>query len=272
MAKAGKIEDEEARNSRRKRIRTIMRAATAACILVAAVFAASSLERTPITGRWRVIAGQFDDDMDFYRQESEKLLAEHKERLLSETHPVYLRLHEVVTRLLDAACSEEQLRTLGVPDTAHICNNAAKVKWRLAVIDDRRVANACVTPDGTILVFTGLLPLIADETNGNDCNLLAPQPPTPHRNFNRRLVPRAGAGPAAARRLRHVACCAPAAAAHAAGRRVHTSSNQDPASALCYVRGRWLADGNPCQQQSRGGGAGARDITLHPTSHAGAHG
>jgi hypothetical protein len=175
MASAGKIQDEDARNARRTRIRTIMRAATAACLLAAALFAASSLERTPITGRWRVISGEFEDDLDFYRQQTDKLLEEKKERILSDSHPVYLRAHEVVTRLLEAACSEEQLQALGVAATDHICSKAAKVKWRLAVVDERQVANACVTPDGTIIVYTGLLPLLADETNGSE-RTPAPRP------------------------------------------------------------------------------------------------
>ena len=167
MARAGKIQDEESRNSRRKRIKFIMNGVTALCVVGAVVFAASNLERTPITCRWRVMSGKFEDDLEEHRPYSDQLLEPHKDHLLSQDDPLYIRVHEVVSRLLDAACSEQQLEQLGVQSTDHIYKNASKVKWRLAVVDRSDIVNACVTADGTIMLFTGLLPLLADETNGN---------------------------------------------------------------------------------------------------------
>ena len=51
--------------------------------------------------------------------------------------------------------------------------SAGNVKWRLAVVDDAATPNACVTPDGTIFVMTGLLAMLADENNGMMCGLRA---------------------------------------------------------------------------------------------------
>ena len=36
-------------------------------------------------------------------------------------------------------------------------------------MDDAATPNACVTPDGTIFVMTGLLAMLADENNGMMC-------------------------------------------------------------------------------------------------------
>jgi hypothetical protein len=167
MARAGRIQDEDARESRRKRIKTIMNGVTAICVVGAVAFAASNLERTPITRRWRVISGNFEEDLVEHRPYSDQLLEPHKDQLLAQDDPLYIRVHEVVCRLLDAACDEQQLELLGVPSTDHISKNASKVSWRLAVVNRSDVVNACVTADGTIMFFTGLLPLLADEQNGN---------------------------------------------------------------------------------------------------------
>ena len=37
------------------------------------------------------------------------------------------------------------------------------------MVDDAATPNACVTPDGTIFVMTGLLAMLADENNGMMC-------------------------------------------------------------------------------------------------------
>lgn len=165
VSRASKIQDDETREARRKRIKLIVRSISAICIAGAVVFAAANIEQTPITNRWRVLSSNFEEDLD--RSSSDQLLEEHKDHILSARDPVYLRVHNVVSRLLEAACSQEQLESLGVPLTGYICKNASKVPWRLAVIDRKDIANACVTADGTIVFFTGLLPLLADEKNGD---------------------------------------------------------------------------------------------------------
>jgi hypothetical protein len=168
LARASKIEGEGEREHERKSIKRTMRAITALCIAGAIVFAASNLERTPITNRWRVVSSNFEEDISAAaRAGSGQLLEQYKGHILGVDDPLYLRVHSVVSRLLDAACSQEQLESLGVPSTGHICKRASKVQWRLAVIDRKDVENACVTADGTILFFTGLLPLLADDKNGN---------------------------------------------------------------------------------------------------------
>jgi hypothetical protein len=166
MAKASKIQNDEEREGRRKRIKLIMRSITALCIASAIVFAASNLERAPITNRWRVVSSNFEEDLSD-RSSADELLEQYKGHILSVHDPLYLRVHNVVSRLLDAACSQEQLESLGVQSTGHICKHASNVSWRLAVIDIKQEQNACVTADGTIFFFTGLLPLLADEKNGN---------------------------------------------------------------------------------------------------------
>jgi hypothetical protein len=173
MARAGKIVDEEQRQQRRKRIKFVVNCITAACVAGAIVFAASNLERTPITSRLRVMSGSFEDDLEECRPAADELVTRYKDVLLGNNDPIYMRIHEVVTRLLDAACSEQQLARLGVPSTEYICKKAAKVQWRLAVVDQPAVQNACVTRDGTIIVFTGLLPLLADEQTGTVTQLNA---------------------------------------------------------------------------------------------------
>jgi hypothetical protein len=165
--------DEEQRQQRRKRIKFVVNCITAACVAGAIVFAASNLERTPITSRLRVMSGSFEDDLEECRPAADELVTRYKDVLLGNNDPIYMRIHEVVTRLLDAACSEQQLARLGVPSTEYICKKAAKVQWRLAVVDQPAVQNACVTRDGTIIVFTGLLPLLADEQTGTVTQLNA---------------------------------------------------------------------------------------------------
>ena len=141
LAQASKIEGEEERERKRKSIKRIMRAITALCIAGAIVFAASNLERTPITNRWRVVSSNFEEDIAD-RSGSDQLLEQYKGHILGVDDPLYLRVHSVVSRLLDAACSQEQLESLGVPSTGHICKRASKVQWRLAVIDRKDVENA----------------------------------------------------------------------------------------------------------------------------------
>ncbi len=153
------------RDARRKRIKFIMRSITVVCLAGALVFAVSNLERTPITSRWRVVSSNFEEDLD--RSSSDQLLEKYKDHILGPQHPLYLRVHDVVSRLLDSACDHEQLESLGVPLTGYISKHASKIGWRLAVINDQATVNACVTADGTIFVFTGLLPLLADEKIGN---------------------------------------------------------------------------------------------------------
>jgi hypothetical protein len=191
MAKASKIQNEEERDGRRKRIKLIMRSITVLCIASAIIFAASNLERAPITNRWRVVSSNFEEDISD-RSSADELLQKYKDHILSAHDPLYMRVHNVVSRLLDAACSQEQLESLGVPSTGHICKHASKVPWRLAVIDIKQEQNACVTADGTIFFFTGLLPLLADEKNGNLHILLVRlQAVTPRvpRNVDRGVVP-----------------------------------------------------------------------------------
>ena len=45
------------------------------------------------------------------------------------------------------------------------------------MVDDNNTPNACVTPDGTIFVMTGLLAVLADENKGKCivCNTLKPK-------------------------------------------------------------------------------------------------
>ena len=172
MSKASKIEGDEMRDARRKRIKFIMRSITVVCLAGALVFAVSNLERTPITSRWRVVSSNFEEDLD--RSSSDQLLEQYKDHILGPHHPLYLRVHDVVSRLLDSACDHEQLESLGVPLTGYISKHASKIGWRLAVINDQATVNACVTADGTIFVFTGLLPLLADEKIGNVTPLFCP--------------------------------------------------------------------------------------------------
>lgn len=180
MVKAGEIEDKEQRQHQRKRIKSIVNGITIACVAGAIIFAASNLERTPITGRWRVVSGNFVDDLEKGRPQADELVMRFKNRLLSESDPIYTRIHEVVSRLLNAACVEQRLELLGVACTDHICKQASKVQWRLAVIDDPAVQNAFVTWDGTIVVFTGLLPLLADDKSGGS-SCLSQNPRSPAR-------------------------------------------------------------------------------------------
>jgi Zn-dependent protease with chaperone function len=168
MHSASKEQSPEVRDARRKRVKYLMRFISAACIASAALFAASNLERTPITNRLRVITGTFEEDVAEVRPVTDAQLVEaNKHLMLPDSHPLFMRIHEVVSRLVETASDQQLLSSLGVPSLDFVCKNASATDWRLAVIDKKNEANAFVSPDGTIFVMTGLFSSLADEKNGS---------------------------------------------------------------------------------------------------------
>ncbi|KAF8436894.1 peptidase family M48-domain-containing protein [Boletus edulis BED1] len=143
------------------------------------VYYIAHLEQVPETGRWRFmdISPKFEAKLEEASYAS--LLSEFEGRILPAKHPITRHVHRVVSGLLEAS----DLGTLGPSDPSvspavddgfwrddpfaaarpHDPHTSPGGKeWNLLVVNDPKIVNALAS-FGTIVVFTGILPVCKDE-------------------------------------------------------------------------------------------------------------
>jgi hypothetical protein len=122
----------------------------------------------------------------------DELSKEYRENLLPPSHVITQHVHRIVSRILEAnnlgtlrgdgrvptpprgllqsalgfgkSRSEEAAPDLWDPDSdvRDTANGFGKKEWNLLVVNDKKVVNAMAAP-GTVVVFTGILPVAKDE-------------------------------------------------------------------------------------------------------------
>ncbi|KAI0246822.1 peptidase family M48-domain-containing protein [Lactifluus subvellereus] len=149
------------------------------------------LEQVPETGRWRFMDVSSKFEASLWEASYNELSKEFHGKLLPPTHVITQHVHRVVSRILEAndlGTLRGDLRTpipartvlqpgfgfgngdaedtpdLWDPDATgrSATRGAAKKEWNLLVVNDGKVVNAMAAP-GTIVVFTGILPVAKDE-------------------------------------------------------------------------------------------------------------
>ncbi|OCH92389.1 hypothetical protein OBBRIDRAFT_791378 [Obba rivulosa] len=139
------------------------------------------LEKTPVTGRWRFMDVSPKLEAALAEANRQQLRAAFHDKILPPHHPVVRHVRRVVARILEA----NRLGTLDddarphralVPDDAWMpeddaahglgtgvgAGHARQKEWTLVVVNDDKIVNAAVS-FGTIMVFTGILPVMQDE-------------------------------------------------------------------------------------------------------------
>ncbi|KAI9569522.1 peptidase family M48-domain-containing protein [Boletus coccyginus] len=146
-----------------------------------AVYYVAHLEQVPETGRWRFmdISPRFEAKLENASYTS--LLSEFEGKILPANHPITRHVHRVVSNLLDAS-DLGILRSSNPPKSPadddsfwhddpfvaarshdhHTSPDRSGKEWNLLVINDPTMVNALAS-FGTIVVFTGILPICKDE-------------------------------------------------------------------------------------------------------------
>ncbi|KAI0295074.1 hypothetical protein B0F90DRAFT_1213239 [Multifurca ochricompacta] len=151
-----------------------------------------SLEQVPETGRWRFMDVSPKFEASLWEASYTELSQQFQGKLLPPSHFVTQHVHRVVSRILEAndlgtlrgdprapipiqnvlqpgfgigsGDIEDGLPDLWDPDaTGHgATHGTSRMEWNLLVVNDKKVVNAMAAP-GTIVVFTGILPVAKDE-------------------------------------------------------------------------------------------------------------
>ncbi|KAH0830443.1 peptidase family M48-domain-containing protein [Lanmaoa asiatica] len=136
----------------------------------------NSLEQVPETGRWRFmdISPKFEAKLE--KASYVSLLSDFEGKILPAHHPITRHVHRVVSDLLEAS----DLGTLHSSDprkspadddgfwhddpfaAARTSPDRGGKEWNLLVVNDPKIVNALAS-FGTIVVFTGILPVCRDE-------------------------------------------------------------------------------------------------------------
>ncbi|OCF31676.1 mitochondrial metalloendopeptidase OMA1 [Kwoniella heveanensis BCC8398] len=147
------------------------------------------LERVPETGRLRFMDVDEAQERELGRQTQLSTLSEYSTAVLPANHPTTRRVRAVATRIIESSglgrvksggemgAVEGKVPTwgggtdaMGVgeilmgsgPEGDH-AREGKETEWEVYVIDDRKTKNAFVLPGGKIFVFTGILPVSAND-------------------------------------------------------------------------------------------------------------
>ncbi|GAA5981170.1 hypothetical protein JCM10908_004006 [Rhodotorula pacifica] len=104
------------------------------------------LERVEETGRWRFMDVSPSMEVEMGEQAFQETIGEFGGKVLAEYHPQARQVQHVVKRIIQANGLEGK----------------APSGWKTFVVKDDATKNAFVLPNGTIFVFTGILPVAAD--------------------------------------------------------------------------------------------------------------
>ncbi|KIK68794.1 hypothetical protein GYMLUDRAFT_153513 [Collybiopsis luxurians FD-317 M1] len=149
------------------------------------IYYVSCLEQVPETGRWRFIAVSPQSEAEIGQLALQQTLAEFKGRILPGDHPLTMHVKKVVQSVLDASQlgvvqgytqpqmmsrydfasdvdSDGGSSSSSSAKSAHSAIASPNKEWNVLVVDERKIVNAAATP-GTVIVFTGILPVCKDE-------------------------------------------------------------------------------------------------------------
>ncbi|BGP28577.1 metalloendopeptidase [Rhodotorula toruloides] len=105
------------------------------------------LEKVPETGRWRFMDVSPAMEKQMGEQAFQETMGEFGRKVLPDYHPQSRFVQGVVQRIIRANGLEDKVGGPG---------------WKTYVVKDDSTKNAFVLPNGTIFVFTGILPVAAD--------------------------------------------------------------------------------------------------------------
>ncbi|BGP21417.1 metalloendopeptidase [Rhodotorula toruloides] len=105
------------------------------------------LEKVPETGRWRFMDVSLAMEKQMGEQAFQETMGEFGRKVLPDSHPQARFVQGVVQRIIRANNLEDKVGGMG---------------WKTFVVKDDSTKNAFVLPNGTIFVFTGILPVAAD--------------------------------------------------------------------------------------------------------------
>lgn len=134
------------------------------------------LEQVPETGRWRFMDVSPRMEARLTAESRRQLRAELGAKTLPPDHPLTRHVHRIVTRIIEAnglghlkSSTPAAAPWLAIPhDDAYVSPagqrpaGAQDKEWELMVVKDDKVVNAMAS-FGTVIVFTGILPLARDE-------------------------------------------------------------------------------------------------------------
>ncbi|KAL7343972.1 peptidase family M48-domain-containing protein [Rhodotorula toruloides] len=105
------------------------------------------LEKVPETGRWRFMDVSPAMEKQMGEQAFQETMGEFGRKVLPDYHPQARFVQGVIQRIIRANGLEDKVGGPG---------------WKTYVVKDDSTKNAFVLPNGTIFVFTGILPVAAD--------------------------------------------------------------------------------------------------------------
>ncbi|THH05583.1 hypothetical protein EW145_g4681, partial [Phellinidium pouzarii] len=146
-----------------------------------AVYYVYHLERVPETGRRRFMSVKPQTEAKIAKEELTRLQEEYKGHILPPDHPVVKQIRTIVSAILEAnnlgiVKDDTRIDTASSPDSEDIWEpdvastwmehsdtaNTTMREWNLVVVNDNKVVNAAASV-GSIIVFTGILPVAGDE-------------------------------------------------------------------------------------------------------------
>ncbi|WVR03778.1 hypothetical protein IAU60_000773 [Kwoniella sp. DSM 27419] len=144
------------------------------------------LERVPETGRLRFMDVDEAQERELGRQTQLSTLSEYSTAVLPANHPTTKRVRAVATRIIESSglgrvksggemgAVEGKVPAFGGGENigeilmgsgpeGDAAREGKETEWEVYVIDDRKTKNAFVLPGGKIFVFTGILPVSAND-------------------------------------------------------------------------------------------------------------
>ncbi|KAN0065064.1 metalloendopeptidase [Thecaphora frezii] len=134
----------------------------------ASVYYVYHLEQVPETGRWRFMNVSGEQEIAMGLESYQQVLREHRDRILPHDHPYSRYVRKTAARIISALeHGSSTVVKLGSVDVAlspdHGSGRHRQTDWEVFVINDPDQKNAFVLPGGKIFVFTGILPICANE-------------------------------------------------------------------------------------------------------------
>ncbi|KAE9404927.1 hypothetical protein BT96DRAFT_812719 [Gymnopus androsaceus JB14] len=146
------------------------------------IYYVSCLEQVQETGRWRFISVSPQYEAEIGKVALKETINEFGPKILPPNHPISMHVKRVVQNVLDASglgivkgytqhpqlqsnldfVSDDWKNTDTLASPPHSAIASPNREWEVLVVNDRKIVNAAATP-GTIIVFTGILPICKDE-------------------------------------------------------------------------------------------------------------
>ncbi|KAL0581801.1 metalloendopeptidase [Marasmius crinis-equi] len=143
----------------------------------AVAYYVAHLEQVPETGRWRFINVGPAVEAQLGDATRQSMYEQYKGQIVPPSHPISVHVRRVVTQILSAnnlgvvkghtPVVRSPIDDLWDPDTSTDFSRSdadlgGQREWEVIVINDKKMVNAAALP-GTILVFTGILPVCKDD-------------------------------------------------------------------------------------------------------------